>query len=485
MVAAVLLVLLITVLGAQVVGVGHPGRRLRQASSELSNRRHAGPGTGGGSTGRNAFLAAIVVGGVLRLLWVIWATRAPTEPADPAEYLRIASELGHGILPRFGGLDHSAYWPPGYPAVLAPFVFVADRTSWISPAFTASLVNTVAGTLTIWLTGLLAIRWIGAGARNTAAWLVALCPGLIYFTATAHTETVFTAMLLGVIVLCGAAATRSRARTWAGVGLLLGAAFLVRTPAVIALAAPALAIRAYSGSWRGAAQATGLVAIGAAVLLVPWMVRNGVQVGVWTPASTNNAAAACFGHHDGVDADWETSLGSPDLQAACFRDSPYDDRRLLALYDASGDVPAGVTVGEPDEPRWYRETMTDAVGWALSHPADEARLSVQKAWATWGDDGRVVDSARNYAEPGWAGRWQSGLGAIANLWTWIVGSLALLGLLLVPACRLALPVWAPVAFLTLAIAGGVAEPHYRNPVVPLVAILASGLLCRHSLRELE
>lgn len=433
--------------------------------------------------GRRALVLAAAVGFVLRLAWVIWATRAPAPPTDPSEYLRIALELGRGDLPRFGGVGGpSAYWPPGYSTALAPFVWVADKTGWISPAFTAALFNVAAGTVSIVLTGLVAERWLGRPARDVAAWLVALCPALIYFTSTAHTETFFTAVFLTIIVIAGRLAPRASNRAWLLLGVLVGAGFLVRTPAVIAGMVPLLAVVALGGNWRQGLRATGLVVAGAMVLLVPWTIRNGVQVGIWSPASTNNASAACFGHNDGVDAVWENALADEELQIKCFRGSPYDDRRLLPIYEANGGV-GDLTPETPDEVRWYREAMADAVHWAVTHPKEELVLSFQKVVVIWGDEGRVVNAARNYSNARWAGRWASPLEAAANLWLWIVGALALASLVLVRACRRATPVWVPIILLTLAIVGGVAEPHYRYPVVPLVAVLASGLLCRRSAEQ--
>ncbi|MEL7209840.1 MAG: glycosyltransferase family 39 protein, partial [Actinomycetota bacterium] len=330
-------------------------------------------GTSG--VGRRAFLTAIVVGGVLRLAWVMWATVTPPGTTDPALYLQIAEDFGNGIMPRFAGLDHSAYWPPGYPAILAPFVWFADRTGWISPAFMASLVNVAAGTATIYLSGRLADFWFGRSTRATAAWLVALCPAIIYFTATAHTETVFTAVLLTMLLLCSFAARDPSRNRWIVIGLLFGAAFLIRSPAVIVLAVPAVALRAERGSWDGAVRATVSVVVASLVLLVPWTIRNGVQVGIWSPGSTNNAAAACFGHNDGVEAEWEASLADQELQQECFGGSPYDDIRLLEVYQEAGDLPEGTTLGNPDEPRWYREKFGDALAWAVTHPVQEVRLS--------------------------------------------------------------------------------------------------------------
>src|SRR5690606_32459601 len=38
------------------------------------------------AAGRRAVLLAVVVGGLIRLAWVIWATRSPVFPTDPSEY---------------------------------------------------------------------------------------------------------------------------------------------------------------------------------------------------------------------------------------------------------------------------------------------------------------------------------------------------------------------------------------------------------------
>jgi 4-amino-4-deoxy-L-arabinose transferase-like glycosyltransferase len=474
MVVAVLGGVLLALAAAQLVLLGVAGRPVEAARAKA--RRRAGDG-GQRPPRRNVLVAAVVVGVLLRLLWVIWATRTPTGFRDPAEYLRIASGFGHGYLPRFGDVAPSDYWPPGYPAILAPFVAVADRTGWLSPAFAAALVNVVAGGITIVLTAVLARRWIGPRAANPAAWLVALCPALVYWSSTAHTETVFTPIFLGLIVLCGWAAGDEARRPWVVVGLLFGVAFLVRSPAVIILAVPALVFRASSGSWRGSLRPTVTVVVASLVLLVPWAIRNGVQVGVWSPASTNNAAAACFGHHDDTEARWEPSELTPEIQQDCYGGSPFQDDRLRALYESEG-VTLPPDVGRPDEPAWYRRAMGDALRWAATHPIDEVGLSAGKVRVIWGDEGPVVDGARNYAEPGWGGRWHGPLGAAADLWLWVVGALALVGMVVDPRCRRASPIWVPIVLFTLAIVGGVAEAHYRYPVVPLVAVLAAGCLTR-------
>lgn len=496
-------VVVAAVLGAQLLALGRPRvwahaaiRRAQKAARRVGAATSAGRRVGArlsssvtrrGSGAlrvlrRRSFVAAVVAGGLLRLLWVIWATRTPPPITDPSEYLRISLELTHGISPRFGGVGGpSAYWPPGYPAALAPFVWVADRTGWLSPAFAAALLNVVAGTATIALTGRLARIWIGPGAAATAAWLVALCPALVFFTATAHADTFFIALLLAVLVLVGSPSDDVPWTHWARVGLLLGLAFLVRAPALVALCAPALAIRANGGSWRVAARSSLIVVATAAAVLTPWMVRNGVQVGVWSPGSTNNAAAVCFGHHDRAEAEWTAGLADPELRLECFGGSPYADPELLALYPTIGDPMVGEHGTEElsarlrtDEATWYRTRMTAAAKWAVTHPLEEVRLSAQKAWVMWRNEGAAVDSARNYSEHGWAGRWHVPLGVLANLWLWVVGALAAIGLVRSPACRRAAVVWVPVVLITLGVVAAFGEPHYRYPANPLLAVLAAG-----------
>ncbi|OWY60140.1 hypothetical protein B7486_70775, partial [cyanobacterium TDX16] len=222
-------------------------------------------------------------------------------------------------------------------------------------------------------------------------------PSLIFYSSTAHTETVFTPVLLGAYVLAGSRTRDVTTRSWLLVGLLVGLGVLFRAPGIIGLAAPVLALRVRRGSWRASwrqsARATGIVLAGAAIVLVPWTIRNGVQVGIWSPGSTSNAAALCFGHNDGISAGFADSVGDRDLEIECFRGSPYDD---ASAFLANGqEVPPEVGSDPPDEVGWYQDRVSDAVRWAASHPTEEARLTVAKVWETWRDEGRVVEAANN------------------------------------------------------------------------------------------
>lgn len=429
-------------------------------------------------------LGAIVVGGVVRLVWAITATTAPIGTADAAEYERLAVAFSRGEMPTFFTGIPSAYWAAGYPMILAPFMWVARTTGWISPLFTASLVNVVAGTTTIAFTAYLAHRWVGASARNWAAWLIALMPAQIYYTSTAHSETVLTTLVLGgfaalTAVLHRHPAGRERLRWLVVSGLLVGLAVLVKSSGVVLFAVPVLALRASSGRWRGqgALRATGAVVLGALVLLVPWTIRNGVQVGVWTPLGTQNATVLCMGNHDTATGGWHPV---PESLEDCYHSSPWDDERLLGTEAYS--VPPGWEFQGPDEPRWYREASSRGLRWAMTHPLDEIRLAWLKTAEAWGDEWDALPSATNFNRPDFAGGKGSPFDVGADVYLWGLQLLAVGGLIFVKACRRALPVWGLVVLLTMMIWGGLAQPHYRHPAVPLLAVLAGGTLAALSAR---
>jgi 4-amino-4-deoxy-L-arabinose transferase-like glycosyltransferase len=334
-------------------------------------------------------------------------------------------------------------------------------------AFAAALLNVVAGTISIAATARLAKAWIGQSAAVPAAWLMAIAGGQIYFTASFVTETLYIAVsLTALVLLTEAIDARASAKRMVLVGVVVGYAILVRTPGMVLLVAPALILRGRYGSWRGTARATAAVALGAAVLLVPWAVRNGVQVGVWTPGSTNNAVVICIGHRDGADG---VNTETIELYRDCYVHSPYDNPALIE----PGETPAGFRLTFPDEGRWYRTNITKAAKWAVTHPKDEVRLIFWKTYETMSAEPDAVWAARQFTDKAWPSPLAADvLNQEANAWQWVVLSLAALALALLPTCRRAVPLWAlPLGYCVL-IWGGVAQPQYKLPAMPLVAILA-------------
>ncbi len=405
-----------------------------------------------------SFTIAVVVGFLLRLWWAVFATGPiSAELSDPAQYLSYAERFSAFGTPHLYG-EPTAFLPPGYPLFLAPLSWLARNTGWISVNFAASLANVVLGTATVVFTALLARRWIGPAARNPAAWIMALAPGHVYYTSVVLSETLFASLTTGLLL----AATRlldgddhRRARWFLAFGLGVGFALLVRTPGVVLLVAPALVLRAASGSWRGALRGTAWALLGAMVLVVPWTIRNAVQVGVAVPISTNNAAFLCTGHNDLATGGFDAT---PEGQRYCFGGSAYDR-------------------GNADEARWYRRTSSRAISWALRHPVDEVRLTLWKTYDTMAEDREALSDAEDFGNRRLFDERVRGIFVtLANAWHWGVLLFAAAGLTWLRACRRALPLWLTAVVMLVAVWGGLALARYHHPIMPLLAVFAAAAL---------
>lgn len=407
-----------------------------------------------------SFALAVVVAFGLRLAWAIWATGPIAEPrSDPAQYLSYAERFSALGTPELYG-HATAFLPPGYPLFLAPLAFLARNTGWISVNFAASLANVVLGTATVVFTAWLARIWIGPAARNPAAWIMALAPGHVYYTSVVLSETLFAALTTGLLLaasLLVRSGRPSHAKALVLLGVFVGWALLVRTPGAFLVFAPALALRATAGSWRGALRTTGWVALGTLVLVVPWTVRNAVQVGVAVPISTNNAAFLCTGHNDRADGRFDAT---EEGLRYCFGGSAYDPENA-------------------DEAHWYRTTSSRAIGWALTHPVDEVRLTLWKTYDTMSDDREALSDAEDFGNRSLFGgneRVRNIYVTLANSWHWAVLAFAAAGLCLVRATRRALPLWSTAAVYLVLVWGGLALSRYHHAIMPILVIFAAAAL---------
>ena len=402
-----------------------------------------------------SFALAVLVAFALRLAWAIWATQSiSVSTTDPAQYLAATRAFASLSTPEIYG-NPTAFLPPGYPLFLEPFYALADLTGLVSANFAASLVNAVLGTVTVVLTARLAEEWIGARSRNIAAWIMALAAGHVFYTSVILSETLFATMTMAILYAATVLVRRSGdlpRRKLLILGVFIGWAMLVRTPGAVLVLAPALTLRATHGSWSGAARTIGWVLLGTLVLLVPWTVRNAVEVGVAVPISTNNAAFLCGGHSDYATGGFDRT---PEALEHCYGGGPYDR-------------------DDADEPRWYRETTSEAIGWAVRHPIDEVRLTFWKTYLTMADDGQALSDAEDFgAQPLASDRWRAVLRTLANGWHWGVLAFAAAGLWWVRACRRALPLWVTAVAYLVAVWGGLALPRYHHAIMPILVVFAA------------
>jgi 4-amino-4-deoxy-L-arabinose transferase-like glycosyltransferase len=239
------------------------------------------------------FVLAGLAGLGLRMVFVLWF---PAVVDDSRLYADIARNwLQHGVygITNSGRIVPTLSRLPGYPAFLAIIfaVFGGDN-------FRAVLIVQVLFDLaTCFLVADLARRCLSDRAAKAAFVLAAGCPFLANYAAAALTETLevfFTALALEFAV-CGLEAGRGevsldepllkRAALWFGCGLAIGAAILLRPDGGILLAAIGgyllwlclLSLRraGKSGPRFGAIFTAGIVlAVGVALPLLPWTVRN-------------------------------------------------------------------------------------------------------------------------------------------------------------------------------------------------------------------
>lgn len=208
-----------------------------------------------------------------RLAVVAWAGARIPPAADGSYYhvlaTRIAEGRGYTWLWPDGVVTYAAHYPVGYPALVAgPYALFGAH------AAVAMALNAVIGAL-----GALAIHDLLARSTSrrlslAGGLVAALHPALVPYTAALMTEGV-TASLLAIAAALVDRARASRSRAAAvGLGLVLGAAVLVRPQSL--LLAPLfglLAARPGASLLRRGELACGVTLL-ALVVCAPWTARN-------------------------------------------------------------------------------------------------------------------------------------------------------------------------------------------------------------------
>jgi len=401
----------------------------------------------------------LLVAFLLRLGSNLWLTvPTPGIDADALWYHSSATSLaaGEGYVHHFTRLPTAA-WPPGYPAMLAAVyrLFGAD------PAW-AFLLNVVAGTLSCWLAGRIALAIASTRAQLLATGLLAVAPSHILFASLVMSETVYTTMMtglvLGAIVLVRRGDERVPWGGWLGWGAAVGIASLVRAEAVVLLAAPLVVLATTRMRARHIAAIAILVVAGAFFAELPWLVRNARVFGRVVPVSTSFGRTFLIGHNPVADGDM--NLYSPDPEA---------DQRDLAT-------------GGPARELAVDERLRDAgLEFMREHPGEELRLigkrfynmfRSDRVWSEWyipADPARVPAGAIER------------LGQLSNLYYWLLLLVAapafVRSLRRADSARLLLSLvvisWS--AFFVVLLYG---SQRFHFPLLPLLCVLAADTLCR-------
>jgi 4-amino-4-deoxy-L-arabinose transferase-like glycosyltransferase len=406
----------------------------------------------GWAADHRSLLVVLAVAFALRLAWVLATSEAPVfvESGDAYSYLFYGRQIaeGGGYLHLDGSGNPTAYYPIGYPALLAAAFWVVLHTPIPDDLpLVAGLLHVVLGTGSVALLHVLVERT--TGSRRTAlvaAALLALWPNAIFHTSTVLLETAFTFLALVPLVVL-ATAPRDRAPSWrrmATFGLALGVVAQVRPFVLPFLVLPALLVLVRRQGPSAAARAT-LVAIVPVVLVcIPWTLRNLDAMGEPLPFSSNTGDTLCIDRN--ADA------------RGHFRWSSHDGCADHLLPEAERN----------------RQNTAKAVRWVLDHPGREALQVVRRTRYILGDGHDGLDTVERYGRNPVPG--SSLLRPLADGWFFVAGALALAGLARALARRRAevlLLVAAPgLVFLGIAaLLWGTSR--FNVPAIPSIAALAA------------
>ena len=355
----------------------------------------------------------------------------------------------------------SAYTQPLYGWFLVPLYWLFGR-HWLVVG-TAQIAVACGTTLLVWLIGR---RWLSPAAGVVAGLLVALHPYMVWHDVHMNREILdeFVAALLVYLTL--RAAERFDWRWALPVGAALGLGILGN----VRLEALPFVIAAYL-LWRSGFSRRTLVAVcalmlGAALLVMPWVVRNRVSVGCW--AITTDARALWKANNVNTYATLKRGIWIDHVpQPKSFPPTPQD---VFDHWTATG------VVLPYDECAQMNEFESKVIHFWLHHPGDKAHLLPLDAKWLWQPSvvqvtgrpgaGTWLDTARNVAEPAF----------MVPLYL-----LAVVGLFLVPRF-FAVLAGTLLLYQTLVAMLFVGETRYRAPWDFLTALLAARALVELTLR---
>ena len=341
----------------------------------------------------------------------------------------------------------TAYYPPGYPAVLGAVYWLVGHHPHAGEA-----LNVVLGALTAGLVYWIGSRSFGRAAGLLAALAFAVFPSHILYASQLHSEVVFTAvylLALGLLLTAPPPGDRRWPPSLLAAGLAIGAAALIRPAALSLLAVVPFALGPRSTPWRALAGGTLLALVGAAVVVTPWVVRNAVRVGTPTIA-TNAGLDFWIGNHEGATGLW--GMPPPDVFPRVSTDLREQERH---------DYRRGLELGW----RFIRE-----------HPLGALRLLPVKAYHLYTDDAQAVTTTESWGEtPFLSDGGRRALRSLTDGFYYFVAAGAVAGLLLPVGGtqRRRWPLAAALGGWTLVHLAFFGEPRFHLPVTPIMAVLAA------------
>jgi hypothetical protein len=214
----------------------------------------------------------------------------------------------------------TALHPPGWPALLAVFSKLGVTTE-----LGHRLVGVAVGVGVIVLVGLLASRVAGRTAGRAAATLAALHPTFIAADGSLMAETLAGLLVVAVVLVALVVAERPTAARALGLGILIGAAALVRAEALLYIGLVVVPVAVAAGRRQRPRAGTlarigGTALAGVFLVVAPWTVRNAVQMDGFVLISDESAVlggANCDAAYEGP------GIGGWELACLFGNDAPH------------------------------------------------------------------------------------------------------------------------------------------------------------------
>jgi 4-amino-4-deoxy-L-arabinose transferase-like glycosyltransferase len=355
----------------------------------------------------------------------------------------------------------SAYTQPLYGWFLVALYWVFGR-HWEVVGI-AQICVAVATTLIVWQIGR---RWLTPTVGLIAGLVVAVHPYLVWHDVHMNREILDHLLAAATVYLTLHAAERFGWRRALPLGAVIGLGILgnVRLEGLPFLLGAYLLWR--SSVSRRTLLATAALFAGAALLVMPWVVRNKVSVGCWAVTTdaralwkANNVNTYVTLKHGG----WIDHVPQP----KSFPPTPQD---VFVHWQKTG------VVVPYNECAQMNEFQHKVISFWIHHPGDKAKLVPLDAQWLWQPS--VVETR---GRPG-AGGWLDTLRTTAEpAYMIVLYVLGLLGLFLVPRFIAALAVLL-LGYQTLVAMLFVGETRYRVPWDFLIALLAGRALVELSVR---
>lgn len=406
-----------------------------------------------------ALVAVIATAFVVRLVWGLWWP--VTEPihwrasGDQFGYYHYARELaaGRGYVHYITG-QPTAYYPVGYPALLAVIFFVVGNTP-IPDDYMMSVVLThvAVGTASVALAYLVGRALFDRRSGLIGAAIVAVFPNLVYQVTSVQLETMYIfwcLAALAVVVTHDWSTGPPSTRRLLLFGVVLGVSVIIRPFSIWFIPALFAGIVVAGFGWRRALRSCAVPLAVVLVMMVPWTVRNAIQLDAFVPTSTNTGDTLCL------------------------------DRSM----DANGEFRWADHEGcaDPNLPEVERNSANTrmAIEWVAAHPVREAEQIVRRAVLIFTDDTDGITTVNTLGGgPVMSDATATLLGRIANGVWLVVCLLAAVGLVVVwrhrrrPATAIVLVSLASLIAIPLLLWG---NPRFHLPFSPLLAILAGGAI---------